>query len=535
MGSIYAIPEKACGMIEEIWENYIFCNNLPSGNLENGTRIVLAENQTLLLLGDGKIVDCAVIPGGYIYHDAVEANMLSLETAERIAGIREEFPDEFAVEAVETVTAQILSFEQGTKHSFTFNDVAFHDAEYNIDITLQGSGTFTIGMGEPLVYYLKSKKQDDPIPMEEEFVKALVTVIGELGEVGIRYDQLAYASERMVSPVNALLKEHWKKQLGVEVKEIAFSSVMPDEEGFQKIIQAKKTKAEAEQRARELQELAAEAERKAAEARRAEEMRQAEQASREENLKVAMENATNTTRDSRIREERSGLYWICNCGRTNTNTAKFCPKCGSQKPVSPVTLSRNAATNVKRFCPKCGLDVSDRAADLKFCPQCGREINGGARAGMENVFPENENCMLREDKIYKVSKAKFADKPGRLCLKQGLLVFEGAQKELKCELGKIQNPKVAREDLLHINYPSLFGGYGFVCDNPGEWVTAIIRAQNGTYPQPVNLPTNSAESYIYLMKDELSKPELARYYMNKTGASLTEANNVVNRILGDVF
>lgn len=533
MGLIYAIPEKACGMIEEIWENYIFCNNLPSGSLENGTRIVLAENQTLLLLSDGKIVDCAVIPGGYIYHSAVEANMLSLETAERVAGIREEFAEEFSEEVTGAVTAQILSFEQGTKHSFTFNDVAFHDAEYNIDITLQGSGTFTIGMGEPLVYYLKSKKQDADSPKEEDFVKALVTVIGELGEVGIRYDQLAYTTDRMVSPVNALLKESWKKQLGVEVKEIAFSSVMPNEEGFQKIIQAKKAKEEAQRKARELQEAAAEAERKAAEARRAEEMRQAEQARREENLKVAMENATNTTHDSRIREERSGLYWICNCGRTNTNTAKFCPQCGSQKPVIPVTPP-NSATNEKRFCPKCGLDVSDRARDLKFCPQCGREINGGAIKG--NVLHDDTTkWMLEEDIIYKVGKAKFADKPGRLCLKQGLLVFEGAKKELICELGKIQNPRVERQDLLEITYPSLWGGYGFVCENPGEWVTAIIRAKNGSYPPPVNMSTNSAESYIYLMKDELSKPELARYYMNKTGVSLTEANNVVNRILGDVF
>jgi len=528
MGLIYAIPGKVCGMINEIWENYVFYNNLPSGNLENGTRIVLAENQTLLLLAEGKIVDCAVTPGGYIFHSAVEANMLSGETAERIAGIREEFPDEFAVEAVETVTAQILSFEQGTKHSFTFNDVAFHDAEYNIDITLQGAGTFTIGMGEPLVYYLKSKKQDEDSPKEEDFVKALVTVIGELGEVGIRYDQLAYTTDRMVSPVNALLKESWKKQLGVEVKEIAFSSVMSNEEGFQKIIQAKKAKEEAQRKARELQEAAAEAERKAAEARRAEEMRKTEELRRAEAQRVAAASAANKQGGA---VTANGGMWTCSCGKTNTD--KFCPQCGSQKPVIPVTPP-NSATNEKRFCPKCGLDVSDRARDLKFCPQCGRKINGGAIKG--NVLHDDTTkWMLEEDIIYKVGKAKFADKPGRLCLKQGLLVFEGAKKELICELGKIQNPRVERQDLLEITYPSLWGGYGFVCDNPGEWVTAIIRAQNGSYPQPVNLPTNSAESYIYLMKDELSKPELARYYMNKTGVSLTEASNVVNRILGDVY
>lgn len=523
MGLIYAIPEKACGMIDEIWENYVSCNNLSSGKLENGTHIVLAKNQVLLLLSEGKIVDCALASGGYIYHSAVEANMSSGDTAEKIAEIRGEFAEEFADEASEAVTAQIISFEQGTKNSFAFKEVTFHDSEYDIDITLEGSGTFTLGVGDPLVYYLKSKKQDAATPMEEEFVKALIPTLQELGEVGIRYDQLAFVSARMISPVNVLLKETWQKQLGVEVKEIAFSGVMPNEEGFQKIIQAKKAKAEAEQRARELQ-AAAEAERKAAEARRAEEMRQAEQARREEEMRRnagTPQGASATANDG---------TWTCTCGMTSIGN--FCPKCGSQKPKIPVTPPQNSMANKKRFCPKCGLDVSDRAINLKFCPQCGREINGGAVKG--NVIYDDTKWMLEEDVIYKVCKAKFAEKPGRLCLKQGLLVFEGAKKDILCKLEEIQNLEAARADMFRFQYPATFGGYAFTCDNASEWVTAIIRAQNGAYPQPVNLPTNSAEGYIYLMKDELSKPELARYYMNKTGVGLPEANSVVNRILGDV-
>ena len=48
--------------------------------------------------------------------------------------------------------------------------------------------------------------------------------------------------------------------------------------------------------------------------------------------------------------------WTCSCGAVNTG--KFCSECGSKKPETPK----------KRFCTNCGYELS---ANAKFCPECG--------------------------------------------------------------------------------------------------------------------------------------------------------------------
>ena len=48
--------------------------------------------------------------------------------------------------------------------------------------------------------------------------------------------------------------------------------------------------------------------------------------------------------------------WTCACGATNSG--KFCSECGSKKPEAPQ----------KRFCTNCGNELN---ANQKFCPECG--------------------------------------------------------------------------------------------------------------------------------------------------------------------
>ena len=122
MGLIYAISGNVVGIIDDIWGDYVSMNNLPDGNLENGTRIFLAENQVLLLLSREKIVDCAVAAGGYVYDSEAKAYMSSGIMAERIAEIRAEFSDAFSDDVSESISVQILSFEQSGMNSFVFND-----------------------------------------------------------------------------------------------------------------------------------------------------------------------------------------------------------------------------------------------------------------------------------------------------------------------------------------------------------------------------------------------------------------------------
>lgn len=348
MGLIYAISGNVVGIIDDIWGDYVSMNNLPDGNLENGTRIFLAENQVLLLLSREKIVDCAVAAGGYVYDSEAKAYMSSGIMAERIAEIRAEFSDAFSDDVSESISVQILSFEQSGMNSFVFND----------DL------------------------------------------------------------------VNKLL------------------NVMSTEGKKQKIIKTKVARA----------------------------------------------------------EEKRG-------------------------PQS-----------IQPECFVCGLQVRYTGNDWNYCPRCGLAIKHGVTSrGGNEILPDDGSCVRDEDKIYKICKAKLGAMQGGLLMKRGLLIFKGQKKEIVCKLEKVKGLRTTRADEFYFQYPTLLGGYTFTCDNANEWIIAITHAQNGIYPTPVNLPTNSVEKYIYMMKDELSKNALVNYHHIKTGADRLVSYNVVNRILGDVF
>ena len=55
-------------------------------------------------------------------------------------------------------------------------------------------------------------------------------------------------------------------------------------------------------------------------------------------------------------DNNAGGTWVCSCG--NTNTGKFCVKCGSPRPEEPAPPVEWVCTcgvrNTGKFCVKCG-------------------------------------------------------------------------------------------------------------------------------------------------------------------------------------
>ena len=520
MGFIYAIPEKAYGMLNDIWDDVVSGSSL-SENPQDGTRFALGEKQMLLLLSEDKIVDYAVTPGGYIYHSSVASGMDNADMAEK-------FPNSFVEKASENVAVQIMDLKQLSGGQFSFANVPFHDSEYDIDISIQGSGTFTLGIADPLFYYLKTKEQQktEENGLVEQFVEALTPAIVEMGNVGIRYDQLAYVAGKMVPVINEQLGAIWKEQRGVELSGLAFVSVMPDDASFEKIIQAKKAKAEAEAREKALREAAAEAARKEEEAQR-----------------VASQAAYSATNMSGA---GFGESWICTCGMTNAG--KFCPQCGAKKPEPKKQEEPKVEVPKNRFCPTCGFNLTDRGPNLKFCPQCGAVINSGQGNGENhasaepvqtpiNPIPETVQgsyTISEEKKVYMLSETTVGLKKGTLLLKKDELVFkEGKGKETSYAFELIENVGIAEKtrNLEFSYWGDKNSKLSFAVKDAASWVNAIIRAQKGSYPKAINVPMNPIETYICQNFTADMKVQAVKYYRDHTGEGLAEAYAVVERLL----
>lgn len=540
MGFIYAIPEKAYSMLNDIWDDVVTGSSLTE-NPKDGTRFALGEKQMLLLLSDDKIVDYATVLGGYIYHSAVEAGMDHGELAEK-------FPDSFSEKASENVAVQILDMNQASGGHFSFANVPFHDLEYDIDITIQGTGTYILTIADPIFYYLKSKEkhEDESVSMDEQFIKALAPAIVEMGNVGIRYDQLAYVAGRMIPVINEQLGIVWKEQRGVELSGLAFSSVMPDDASFEKIIQAKKAKVEAEARERALREAAAEAARKEEEARKV-----AEAARREAEARKVAEEAQRMASQAAYAATNMfgsgvGENWVCTCGMANTG--KFCPQCGAKKPEMKKEEMQKTEAPRNRFCPECGFNLADRGPNLKFCPQCGRVMsddNGNAvndalteqARSQGNPVPEMNPVSYtvpEGKKVYMCSETTAGFKKGVLLLKRDELVFkESKGKETSYALELIENVgKAEKNGNLELSYWSEKNGkLSFAVKDAASWVNAIIRAQKGSYPKAINIPMNQIEASVCQNFTSDMKVQAVKFYRDNTGAGLAEAYAVVERLL----
>lgn len=351
--------------------------------VSNGSVIHVYDNQFMMLIDGGKVVDYTAEPG---YYKVDNSSMPSLfngqfgdslkETFSRIkyGGITPQSQKVFYVNLQEL---------KGIKFG-TVNPVNYFDSFYNSELFLRAHGTYSIKVTDPLKFYAQvipkeSVANDTAVDINEvnrqylsEFLEALTSSINQMSAEGTRISFVASKSRELGQYMAKTLDDEWNDQRGMEVQAVGIASLSYDEES-QKLINMRNKGAMLSDDSIQKGYVAANVSEGLKDAGGNDGGSMAgfmgvgmgmnmggNILGGYQNNQQAQPQQPQQPQAPAAQTQVTANSWTCACGATNTG--KFCAECGTKKPESPK----------KRFCSNCGVEVKE---DAKFCPECGTKMS----------------------------------------------------------------------------------------------------------------------------------------------------------------
>lgn len=327
----------------------------PSGDvISNGSVIHVYDNQFMLLVDGGRVVDYTAEPGYFIVDNSSMPSMFDGEIEESLREAFERFKFGGTTPVSQKVYYVNLQEIKGIKFG-TRNPINYFDNFYNAELFLRAHGTYSIKITNPLLFYAEAVPRNaervDIGDMNEqylaEFLDALQTSINQMSADGVRISYVASKSRELSKYMADTLDEDWKKTRGMEILSVALASISYSEES-QKLIHMRNQGAmmgDAAIRQGYVQSAVA---------------RGLEAAGSNANGAAAaymgmgfgMQAAGGVMGSAAgSGAPNSADGWTCSCG--TVNTGKFCSECGRPRPAAEWRCSCGTV-NTGKFCSECG-------------------------------------------------------------------------------------------------------------------------------------------------------------------------------------
>ena len=347
--------------------------------ISNGSVIHVYENQFMILVDGGKIVDYTAEPGYFIVDNSSSPSLFNGEWGESLKEAFNRFKFGGATPMSQQVfyinTQEIKGIKFGTR-----NPINYFDNFYNAELFLRAHGTYSIRITNPLLFYAEAiprnavRVQIDDINSQylAEFLEALQTSINQMSADGVRISYVASKGMELSRYMASTLDESWKNLRGMEIVSVALASISYDEES-QKLINMRNQGAMMSDPtiregymqsaiARGLEAAGSNANGAAAgymgmgfgmqaagsvmgsaSAVNLQQMQMNQAAAAQPQASAPQPQAA---------PAQAGESWTCGCGAVNTG--KFCHECGSARPqIGPWTCSCGTV-NTGKFCSECG-------------------------------------------------------------------------------------------------------------------------------------------------------------------------------------
>lgn len=365
-------------------------NRKGSDNIvSNGSIIHVYDNQMMILVDGGKIVDFTAEPG---YFKVDNSSMPSLFAGQFMDSIKESF-NRVKYGGVPSQAQRVFFINLQEMKNIKFgtpNAVNYFDNFYNAELFIRAHGTYSIKVTDPFKFYQEviprsAITQNESVDFQslnqqycDEFIEALASAINQYSADGNRVSFITSKSRELGKYMSQTLDEEWNQGRGMEVVSVGIK-VSYDEES-QALINMRNKGAMLSDAAIQQGYVAGNI---------------------SEGLKDAGSNANGamagfmgmgmgmgaggnilggyqqnpqyrqTPQPQQYQQPQAQPQqpqaqpvaaaptaggWTCACGAVNSGN--FCSECGSKKPEAPR----------KRFCTNCGAELGDNA---KFCPECG--------------------------------------------------------------------------------------------------------------------------------------------------------------------
>ncbi len=371
----------------------------------NGSVIHVYDNQMMLLVDGGKVIDYTAEPGYYKVENTAKPSLFNGELEESLKDAFERI--KFGGETPSKQMVYYINLQEikGIKFG-TRNPINYFDGFYNAELFLRAHGTYSIKIANPLQFYAEVVPRNAKhLEIEEvneqylnEFLQALQAAINQMSADGTRISHVTSKAVELGRYMANILDEDWYKMRGIEVQAVGIGSISYDE-ASQKLINMRNEGAMLGSDFNVMRGMAVK--------------------NITEGIKDAGSNAggamngfmgigmgmnsmngilgglnglqtPNDMQNANYMNQANnaapmgaqaaqGAGWTCDCGQTNTG--KFCGNCGKPAPApKKVWTCECGQTNEGKFCGNCGKPAPvgpwtcscGQVNEGKFCSNCGK-------------------------------------------------------------------------------------------------------------------------------------------------------------------
>ncbi len=392
MGLIQAALSAAGSTFSDQWKEYFYCDAIPSNVIavkgqkkvrgfssnhgddniiSDGSVIVVADGQCMVIVEQGQVVDICAQPGEFRYDSKTEPSVFTGSLGEGIKNVFATIGKRFTFGGQPAEDQRVYYFNikelPGIKYG-TPSPVPFRVIDRNIgldiDIAVKCFGEYSLKVADPITFYTNVcgnfagvyEVSQIESQLKSELLTALSPAFAKLSLSGVRYSEIPLHTIELADALNEQLSEKWKVARGLEIVNFGISSIKASEEDERMIKEAQRDAMYRDQSYAAATLVGAQAQAMKDAAKNA---NGAAMGFMGVNMAANAGGANISQMYANGAQQAPAAQangWTCpKCG--SVNNGNFCGTCGEKKP-----------DNGKWICPKCGAENASN-----FCGTCGEK------------------------------------------------------------------------------------------------------------------------------------------------------------------